>query len=345
VRAITAVMRRLAEGDTGVTVPAIGQRDEVGEIARTVEVFKENAVRVVALRAEQDQERRQAEAGRRQMMRDLAGELESQVRAVMTEVSGAADRIRQDSEVLETCATQTTGQSATVAVSSGQASANVESVALSAGRLSGSIDEISCQVSKSSHTARTAVEQAARTDATVQGLAQASARIGEVVGLITSIASQTNLLALNATIEAARAGDAGKGFAVVASEVKSLAGQTARATEEITTEIAAIKEVSARSVNDIKEIAATIRDIDQALSAIANAVNGQGQATAEISRNCQEAAHGTRSVMSEIQDVQRAAEQTGAAAGSVRSTTDHMVGEFGRLQRAVDGLVTRLKSA
>ncbi|CAK0762459.1 methyl-accepting chemotaxis protein [uncultured Gammaproteobacteria bacterium] len=345
VREMTAVMSRLANGDNSVIVPATERQDEIGEIARTVEVFKENAERVVALQTEQEEGRRQAQQTQRKAMIDLSDELERTVRSAIQAASVATGAIRTEAGSLEANAESASRQTATVAAASEQANANVESVAHSAERLSGSISEISRQVSQSSRTAREAVTQASKTDTTVQSLAQASEKIGQVVGLITNIASQTNLLALNATIEAARAGEAGKGFAVVANEVKALANQTARATEEITREIDGIKTATYQSVNEIKAIAATIGRIDEALTMIAQAVQDQGIATTEISRNCGEAASGTRSVSADIQEVRRAAEATGAAASTMRTTTGRLAEEFAALQRQVDGLVTRLRTS
>jgi methyl-accepting chemotaxis protein len=345
VRAMTGVMARLAEGDHEVAVPATERRDEIGAIARAVEVFKENSRRVVALQAEQAEAQRRADQEKRRAMQALAQDLDSAVRAAMTAVSDAAKAIGSEAAVLSASAEQTSRQSATVGVASEQASASVESVAQAAGRLTGSIGEISQQVIQSSQIAREAVTQAARTDSTVQGLADASEKIGEVVGLITSIAAQTNLLALNATIEAARAGDAGKGFAVVASEVKALANQTARATDEITNEITNIKGVTQQSVAEIKAIGATIKRIDESLTTIAAAVRGQGVATEEISRNCSEAATGTRSVSHDIAGVRTAAERTGGAAVTVSANTNRLFQEFDSLQSRIDGLVNRLKAA
>jgi methyl-accepting chemotaxis protein len=345
VTAMTAAMDRLAGGDTKIVVPAIGRRDQIGEMAKAVQVFKENALRVEALSAEQDAMRRRADEEKRAAMLSLAEELDTNVDAVVQSVSRAAGDIRKEAEALAETAEQTSRRTAAVAVSSEQAHANVDTVAEAARRLSQSIGEITGQVAESSRVAHAAVEQARRTDATVQGLAEAARKIGDVVSLINNIASQTNLLALNATIEAARAGEAGKGFAVVANEVKSLANQTARATDEITGEINAIRSATGEAVAAIEAIGTIINQVNTTLSAIARAMEDQGQATGEISRSCGEAAQGTRAVSSEISGVQGEAERTGEAANSVRSTTDLLAAEFGRLQGTIDTLVARLRAA
>ena len=342
---MTQAMDRLAQGQLDVSVPSMGQRDEIGAMAAAVQVFKDNALRVRALTAEQEGLQRQAEADKRAAMAALAADIEASVRTAVHTASAAADSIRGEAELLAANAETASSQTAQVAQSSEAASGNVENVAQAAGRLVGSISEIDRQVSESSRVAQEAVAEAARTDGTVKSLTRASNKIGEVVGLINDIASQTNLLALNATIEAARAGDAGKGFAVVAHEVKALANQTARATDEIAGEINSMKAATAEAVRAIDGIVATIGKVSDALAAIARAVGEQGRATEEISLSVSQAADGTRVVSAGIGEVRRVADQVGTAAGNVHGTTETLVGEFVRLQSEVDALVRRLKSA
>ncbi len=342
---MTRAMESLARGELETPVPAIGRRDEIGAMAGAVQVFKENALRVKALTAEQQAMAAEAEQAKRRAMTDLAAEIEQSVRSAVGAASAAADAIRGEAEVLAANAETASSQSAEVAESSEAANGSVETVAQAAERLVTAISEINRQVSESSRIAEAAVIEAGRTDETVKGLTQASAKIGEVVGLINDIASQTNLLALNATIEAARAGDAGKGFAVVANEVKSLANQTARATEEIANEISAMKGATDEAVRAIDGIVGTITRVNQALSAIAGAVADQGRATGEISDSVMRAADGTRTVSRGIGQVRRVAEDVGTAAANVHGTTETLVGEFARLQSQVDGLVSRLRSA
>jgi methyl-accepting chemotaxis protein len=345
VRTITAVMGRLAAGDTSVRVPGIERRDEIGAIAQAVEIFKQNALQVDALQAAQAAAQQHAAQEKRRATEALANELESTVRAALVAVSRATEGIGADVTTLVASADQTSRQSGAVAQSAEQANNNVESVAGATHQLTSSIEQISQQIDQSSRIARDGVDQAARTDSTVRGLAQAGERIGAVVRLITQIASQTNLLALNATIEAARAGEAGRGFAVVANEVKQLASQTARATEEIIQEVECIKGATASSVAEIKSIGNVISHVNETLAVLAQAVRDQGQATGEISRNCGEAAAGTSAVSQDIQEVRAAAERTGSAATSVRATTRDLSQQFTMLQSTIDGLVSRLRAA
>ena len=342
---MTHAMQRLAEGDLAVAVPAIGRKDEIGAMAATVQVFKENAQRVQRLTAEQDAMQREAAEAKRRAMTDLAGEIETTVRGAVDAASRAADSIRGEAEVLAANAETAITQTAQVAESSQQATGNVETVAQAAERLVSSITEINRQIAESSRVAGEAVAEASRTDETVKTLTVASGKIGQVVSLINDIASQTNLLALNATIEAARAGDAGKGFAVVANEVKNLANQTARATEEITGEITSMTAATEEAVRAIDGIVQTIGRVNEALAAITGAVAEQGRATGEISASVSQAAEGTRVVSSGIGEVRRVADQVGNAAASVHVTTETLVGEFARLQSQVDSLVLRLKSS
>ncbi|RMD63500.1 MAG: HAMP domain-containing protein, partial [Alphaproteobacteria bacterium] len=241
IRLLTGVMRNLADGDLSVEIPARDRTDEIGAMAAAVQVFKDNAIEVERLKKEQEEADHRAEEEKRRLMNNLADDFETSVGGVVQTVSSAAAEMQASAQSMSTLADQTNARATTVAAAAEEASTNVRTVAAAAEELLASVSEIGRQVQQSTTISKDAVEEAGRADEMIQGLAEAAAKIGEVVGLITDIAEQTNLLALNATIEAARAGDAGKGFAVVASEVKNLANQTAKATEEISAQIAGIQ--------------------------------------------------------------------------------------------------------
>ncbi|MGA1856445.1 CHASE3 domain-containing protein [Azospirillum sp. 11R-A] len=342
--AMTAAMARLAGGDRAVEVPGVGRRDEVGAMAEAVDVFKRNAIEADRLSAAQRAEE-EAKARRAARLEELMRAFEGNVTAVVQSLSGAATQMQQSAGALTSTADETNRQSTTVASAAEQASANVQTVAAAAEELSSSIAEIGRQVTQSTRVAEQAVSGANRANGVVSGLADGAQKIGEVVDLINNIAAQTNLLALNATIEAARAGEAGKGFAVVASEVKSLANQTAKATEDITGQIATIQGATREAVSAIEEIGRIITEISQISATIASAVEQQSAATQEISRNVQEAAQGTQQVTSNIVGVTRAAGDTGRAAGEVRSVADHLTGESTRLRQEVESFLNGVKAA
>jgi methyl-accepting chemotaxis protein len=328
--AMTAAMRDLAGGDKQVTIPAQGRKDEIGEMAGAVQVFKDNMIEADRLRAEQEQSKARAEAERRQAMLDLADRFENSVGSIVNGVTSAATELQSTAQSMSATAEQTTRQATVVAAASEETTQNVQTVASATEELSASIGEITNQVSESTRRVGEAVIQANDTNAKVQGLADAAQKIGDVVRLINDIAGQTNLLALNATIEAARAGEAGKGFAVVASEVKTLATQTARATEEIAGQVRAIQEATATSAEAIGDITKTIGRVSEISTAIASAVEEQGAATQEISRNVQQAAQGTQEVSANISGVTEAAHQTGAAASEVLAASTEL-GKNGEL--------------
>ena len=315
--AMTRAMAALADGDKTVIVPATERHDEIGEMAKAMQVFKDNALAVDRMQAEQAEAKARTAAERRDAMMRLADSFEAGVKGVVDGMAASAGELQSTAQTMSATAAETSRQSHEVAEAAQQASVNVQTVAVAAEELSSSISEIARQVSQSSRISAGAVEEASRTNAMVQGLAEAAARIGEVVNLINDIASQTNLLALNATIEAARAGEAGKGFAVVANEVKNLANQTARATDEITTQIHAVQSATRDAVGAIQGIRGTIGEISQIASTIAGSIDAQGLATQQIARNVQEAATGTQRVTGNIAAVWQAAESAGQAAGQV----------------------------
>lgn len=328
--AMTQSMRRLADNDLSVDIPATGQRDEVGQMAGTVLIFKENAINAARLTAAQDAERASKER-RTQNVDALTHQFEIRAGELVGLVSSAATELHTTAQSLTATAGQTTQQARNVATAAEGASVNVQTVAAAAEELAASIAEISRQVAQSAKIALKAVDNAKRTDSVVRALAEGAQRIGEVVGLISNIAGQTNLLALNATIEAARAGDAGKGFAVVASEVKSLATQTAKATEGIRQQIAQIQAATQEAVESIQAIGSTIGEVSEIAAAIAAAVEEQGAATQEIAGNIQRAASGTQDVTSNISGVSEGADCTGAAA-------THVLGAAGELSRQAEAL-------
>jgi methyl-accepting chemotaxis protein len=278
-------------------------------------------------------------------MERLANDFEAAVGQIIRTVSSASNELEASASTLSTTATRAQELTTIVAGASEEASANVQSVASATEEMSSSVDEISRQVQESANIAREAVDQARKTNAHVAELASAASRIGDVVELINTIAGQTNLLALNATIEAARAGEAGRGFAVVASEVKALAEQTARATGEISQQISGIQAATNHSVNAIQAIGGTIGRMSEICSTIASAVEEQGAATREISRNVQQAAQGTRQVSANITDVQHGATQTGTASSQVLSSAKSLSGENSRLKLEVEKFLSTVRAA
>ncbi|MDU3091913.1 MAG: methyl-accepting chemotaxis protein [Bradyrhizobium sp.] len=345
ITAMTEAMRKLAGGDMSAPIPGVERKDEIGKMASTVLVFKDNAVETERLRAEQAEAERLAAERRKRDMHDLANSFEGAIGQIIETVSSASTELEASASTLTSTAERTQQRTTTVAAASEQATANVQSVASATEELSSSVTEISRQVQESARSANEAVDQARKTNDRVSELSKAAARIGDVVELINTIAGQTNLLALNATIEAARAGEAGRGFAVVASEVKALAEQTARATGEIGQQIAGIQSATQESVGAIKEISGTIERLSEISSTIAAAVEEQGAATQEISRNIQQAAQGTHEVSSNITDVQRGASETGSASSQVLSAAQSLSQDSNRLKLEVGRFLNTVRAA
>ena len=345
ITAMTEAMRKLAGGDMSAPIPGVERKDEIGKMASTVLVFKDNAVETERLRAEQAEAERLAAERRKRDMHDLANSFEGAIGQIIETVSSASTELEASASTLTSTAERTQQRTTTVAAASEQATANVQSVASATEELSSSVTEISRQVQESARMANEAVDQARKTNDRVSELSKAAARIGDVVELINTIAGLTNLLALNATIEAARAGEAGRGFAVVASEVKALAEQTARATGEIGQQIAGIQSATQESVGAIKEISGTIERLSEISSTIAAAVEEQGAATQEISRNIQQAAQGTHEVSSNITDVQRGASETGSASSQVLSAAQSLSQDSNRLKLEVGRFLNTVRAA
>jgi len=344
ITAINGAMRRLAEHDMTTEIAGRGRQDEIGAMADTVHVFKENMAKADQLSAEKEAAQIHREKRGAHLDALLRG-FETKAAELVGLVSSAATELESTARSMSATAGQTTEQAAGVAAAAEEASAGVQTVAASAEELSSSISEISRQVAQSSKITEKAVNDARRTDATVRALAEGAQRIGTVVELIRNIAGQTNLLALNATIEAARAGDAGKGFAVVASEVKGLAGQTAKATEEIAAQITQLQTETTQAVEAIKGITAVIEEVSTIATAIASAVEEQGAATNEIARNVQQTADSTRQVTSNIAGVSQGASGTGAAADQVLSAAGELSKQAETLSAEVGGFVASVRAA
>jgi methyl-accepting chemotaxis protein len=343
---LTSGMKELAGGNFGVVLPGLDRKDEVGDMAQAVETFKVRAEGRAREEAEAKIERDQVAATQRKAdMVKLANDFEAAVGEIVETVSSASAELEASANTLSSTAVRSQELTTMVAAASEEASTNVRSVASASEEMTSSVNEISRQVQESARIANEAVDQARLTNDLVGELSQAAGRIGAVVELINNIAGQTNLLALNATIEAARAGEAGRGFAVVASEVKALAEQTAKATGEIGQQITSIQAATQGSVAAIKEIGLTIGRISEISSTIAAAVEEQGAATQEISRNVQQAAQGTQQVSSNITDVQRGASETGSASSQVLSAAQSLSGDSNRLKREVGKFLNSVRAA
>ena len=342
---LKTVMEAFARNDLKADVPGVERRDELGEMARTVEVFKKNGLEVERMKADQQATELRTAQQRKADMIKLADTFESAVGEIIETVSSASTELEASASTLTATAQRAQELTTMVAAASEEASTNVQSVASATEEMTSSVNEISRQVQDSSRMAGDAVDQARKTNDRVGELSKAAARIGDVVELINTIAGQTNLLALNATIEAARAGEAGRGFAVVASEVKALAEQTAKATGEIGQQIAGIQAATQESVNAIKEISGTIEKLSEISSTIAAAVEEQGAATHEISRNVQQAAQGTQQVSAHITDVQRGASETGSASSQVLSAAQSLSSDSNRLKLEVGKFLNTVRAA
>ena len=344
VKQMASAMKGISDGEQDVEVPAKERKDEIGQMAHAVEVFKENAIEMERLRLERADEIEAAEEEKRKAAAALAEAFDTEVGGVIANVSSAADEMKSSAHEMSASVQESMQQSSAVAAAAEQASVNVQTVASATEELSASLQEVGRQVVECAEVAQQAAVETGRTNEEISGLSESAEKIGDVISLINDIASQTNLLALNATIEAARAGDAGKGFAVVASEVKNLASQTASATEEISGQIAGVQTATGNFVTAIESVTNTIDRVNEIAAAISAAVEEQNAATDEISRNVQEASTAAEDVSRNISAVTESTTRVGGSAGGVETAAAGMSDQSNALRNSVDEFLAKVRA-
>ncbi|WP_448207709.1 methyl-accepting chemotaxis protein [Azospirillum sp. sgz302134] len=345
VQRMTDAMTRLAEGDATVTVPALDHKDEIGAMAQAVQIFKQNLIRTREMEREAKAADERARAEKRQTMLDLANRFESRVGGIVNSVGSAATELQATATQLSAAVEEVSAQCVAVAAASEQASANVQTVAAASEEMSSSIHGLSERVSMAASRSKAAAGGAVQAQKELDALSAAIEQVDQIVASINAVASQTNLLALNATIEAARAGEAGKGFAVVASEVKNLANQTHTMTDQIGSNLAAVKSASSRTVEAMRTIIGQVADIDHSTSEMASSVEQQSVATGEISRNAQQAATGTSEVSHNVVGIQQAESETSNATNNVKFASDELARQSASLKAEVDAFLAEIRAA